>query len=267
MCVWICTCDPGGSTISLADSDHLAEAFRDRHCLLSTLTLISMPCLRCPFHSHRFPSTLEQTLRWMRSDRQGSLARTGRQKEWNKGVVKEKKKESVCFQSAKPNRHMLSFYWARIQINILLLKMLVGLMYAVVLSSGWSHIASPEVWAWTKTLIVTVWSSSSGLRKRVGSLKVGHHTFSCMTQFSPLMDEKGLFSMNQGLQQFPVWPDDWAWSAVQTQCSNVWRRQTTQAAVKEGNHGVEGNRIMKSGSKCPTYPKELLPWNSAVAFH
>lgn len=85
-------------------------------------------------------------------------------------------------QLAKLSGHISSFYWARIQINILLLTKLVGLMYAVVLSSGWSHITSPAVRASTETLDVMVWRGGSRLGVCVGPQTVALHTFSHLTQ-------------------------------------------------------------------------------------
>ncbi len=189
VCVWICTCEHGGLAISLADSGHLAKGFGDRHCLLSTITLIFTPCLRCPCHSLGSPFTPKETLwnGWETTDAMPGMDGT---KERVQGRSKKKKKNPCC-QLAKPSRHISSSYWARIQINILLLTNLVGLMYAAVLSSGWS--GSPEVWASTETLVVMGWSSSSWLGECVGSLAVAHHTFSCLTHVLFLTDEsKGL---------------------------------------------------------------------------
>lgn len=129
MCVWMFTCWPREWAISLADSGHLAEGFRDRHCLLSTVTLVSMPRLWCPCYSLWSPFTPEETL-WMDERGQaGDLAWLGLKRECKRGV----KKRNHCCQLAKPSRHISSFYWARIQINILLLTKLVGLMNAVAL--------------------------------------------------------------------------------------------------------------------------------------
>lgn len=127
-CVWICMCGPGGLAISLADSGHLAEGFGDRRCLLSTITLISMPRLKCPCHSLGSPFTPEETLwhGWEKTD--GISEMVGTKERAKRGG----KKKQHC-QLAKPSRHISSFYWAQIQINILLLTKLVGLMYAVVL--------------------------------------------------------------------------------------------------------------------------------------
>lgn len=61
-CVLFCMCESGGLAMSLADSGHLAEGFRDRQCLLSTITPILVPCLRCPCHSPGSPFTPEETL-------------------------------------------------------------------------------------------------------------------------------------------------------------------------------------------------------------
>lgn len=131
--------DPGGLAISQADSGHLAEGFRDRHCLLSTITLIFMPCLWCPCRSLGSLFTPEIDERW-----QTGMSGVDESEDGGKEGWEGEEKKNHCCQSAKPSRHISSFYWARIQINILLLTMVVGLMYAVVLSSGWSHITSPE---------------------------------------------------------------------------------------------------------------------------
>ncbi len=65
-------------------------------------------------------------------------------------------------------------------------------MYAVVLSSGWSCITSPEVWTSAETLDVMVWSSGSWLGMCVGSGTAAHHTFTHLIQFCSWR-MKGLF--------------------------------------------------------------------------
>lgn len=117
MCVWLCMCEPEGLAISLADSGHLAEGFWDRHCLLSTITLIFMPRLRCPCHSPESPIT-----------RNRHSEMDEKRQTWHGWDLRQKAREQLyknhCCQLAKPSRHISSFYWARIQINILLLTKL-----------------------------------------------------------------------------------------------------------------------------------------------
>lgn len=148
-CVLFCMCESGGLAMSLADSGHLAEGFRDRQCLLSTITPILVPCLRCPCHSPGSPFTPEETL-WNGREMTDGMSGIDGTKERVQEGSQGKKKTPSC-HLAKLSRHISSFYWAKIQINILLLTKLVGLIYAVVMSSGWSHITS-SVWASTENI-------------------------------------------------------------------------------------------------------------------
>lgn len=140
-------CESWGLSISQAESCHLDKGFGDSHCLFRTITLIFMPSLRCPCHSLGSPVTPQETLwnGWEMTDGMSGV-------NWTKEKVQRGFKNHSC-QLAKPSTHISSFYWARIQINILILIKPVGLMYAVVLPSGWLHITTLDAWASTETLM------------------------------------------------------------------------------------------------------------------
>lgn len=116
---------------------------------LHAMSQMPLPLTRVPLHTGRDP------LRWMRDDRHRCLAWT-RAKREGAGI----KKSQLSVGQTKQTHAII--YWARIQIDILLLTELVGLMYAVVLSFSWLHITRPAAWGSTETLVKNLCLTGDG---------------------------------------------------------------------------------------------------------
>lgn len=105
-CVLFCMCESGGLAMSLADSGHLAEGFRDRQCLLSTITPILVPCLRCPCHSPGSPFTPEETL-WNGREMTDGMSGIDGTKERVQEGSRGKKKNSLLSLGQTKQTHII----------------------------------------------------------------------------------------------------------------------------------------------------------------
>lgn len=174
----ICMCESWGLSISQAESCHLDKGFGDSHCLFRTITLIFMPSLRC--HSLGSPVTPQETLwnGWEMTDGMSGM-------NWTKEKVQRGFKNHSC-QLAKPSTH-ISFYWARIQINT---DKASG--FDVCCCPALRLITHHHSWRVSvyRNINVMVWSSSSWSGMCDGSLTMACLTFSFLTQFCFMIDER-----------------------------------------------------------------------------
>lgn len=122
VCVFVlCTCESWGLSISLVESDHLAEGFGDSYCLFRTPTFVFMPCLRCPRHSPGSPLTPQETPwnGWEMTDglsgsmdgtkesvQKGSLKNSKRKKKALLSVGQTKQTHIIILLGKDPNQYL-----------------------------------------------------------------------------------------------------------------------------------------------------------------